>query len=55
MESKRLFMVLLQQFQQIILVVCYWEDLKKAALHTNYADIVWLLKKIKKPGLVDIL
>ena len=29
-------------------------DLKKAALHTNYADIVWLLKRTQKPGLADI-
>lgn len=47
-------MVPLQQCQQIILVVFYWVDLKKAALHTNYADIVWLLKRTQKPGLADI-
>ena len=54
MERERFFMVLLQQCQQITLVVSYWVDLKKAALHTNYADIVWLLKRTQKPGLADI-
>ena len=48
MESERLFMAVSAD-------ICYWVDLKKAALHIDYADIVWLLKRIKKPGLVNIL